>query len=81
MLKNEYIALKNTDINKWTYAQCVEADKLIKKCTIRRFEEQLRNHCFPKTIVDYLMLMVEVHFGSVETDQLLITMKAYPDWM
>ncbi len=81
MTKEEYLALKDVPIKDWSYVQCTEADALIKVMATQQFAETITAMNLPKILQDYIILMVRIHFGSVETDDLLTTLKCYPDWM
>lgn len=58
---------------------CRKADEWIKVYACKVFLGKTKN--YPKPIRDYLVTMVRCHFGSVETDELLIELGCYPEWM
>jgi hypothetical protein len=81
MTKEQYMALKNVQLKDWTYEQCQQADALIKVMATTKFTEIVESWNLPKSAQEYLIMMVRLHFGSVETDGLLTALNCYPDWM
>ncbi len=83
MTKEEYLALKDVPIRKWSYEQCLAADRLIKDETLKAAEANLLTlmPTAPKFIHEYMSMMLDLHYGSIETDECLMTLKTYPTWM
>lgn len=82
MDKEEYIQWKATrgdNAAEWNRETCYKADQLIQRTALENFNRYTRQ--FDKPVQEYLNSMVRVHFGSIETDHLLIALKCYPDWM
>ena len=86
MTKREYLRWKNTGfrhVTDTTFAQqwvrANEADQLIKRETLKILEDKLSY--IPGTMRKWILTMASVHFGSVETDEMLTKLKCYPDWM
>lgn len=84
MTKQQYLKWleKRGDAGTWDLADCRAADALIKRETLKRLDELLLERAkVPTTLAEYIKLMVDIHFGSMETDNLLMTYKLYPEWM
>lgn len=82
MRKAEYIKWKETrgeDTAEWDRNKCRAADELVKRTALACLQLRLKGQ--PKVIRDYVILMARCHFGSVETDNFLQEMRAYPDWI
>ena len=61
-----------------THTECAQADRWIKDYALERFEEETK--AIPQPLRDYIKPMVRLHYGTIETDQLLTALKCYPDW-
>jgi hypothetical protein len=72
---------KNVPFDQWTVAQCIEADRLIKDATISRLKVILADYPIPHEFKKWAVQVAQFHFGSVETDEMLMKFGAYPDWM
>lgn len=83
MNKAEFLELKNLDINKLSFREASAMDKFMKETALRNAEIILKRDypTLSDKLMDYLMQTLNVDFGSVETDELLMHLKAYPDWM
>jgi AAA+ superfamily predicted ATPase len=81
MTKEEYQALKRKPVKDWTHEECVRADLLVKDATINKLKIILEDMEMPHVFKNWAILVVKFHFGSAETDAMLITLGAYPDWM
>ena len=82
MTKNEYIVWTETrSLNpaEWDRKACIEADLLIKQEALKELARQMAS--YPNSIKNYVNLMARCHYGSVETDQFLLELNCYPDWM
>jgi len=83
MTKEEYQALEGVEISKWTHKQCVEADRLIKMEALKKAEVIIKalHPTMDDEMSQFLNEMLKYHFGSVECDNLLMHLNAYPEWM
>ena len=83
MTKREYIDwVRTRDKNpaKWNFRTCVEADALIKRQTIINLGRILKAYKIPNVLKSYIATCAIAYFGSVETDDMLMALKAYPKW-
>jgi hypothetical protein len=83
MTKDEYVKIKKLPLEKWTLSECHEADALIKREALAKAKIAIKasNPAMEDKLFDYINMMLDLHFGSVETDEMLIGLKAYPDWL
>lgn len=83
MDKAEFLELKNLDINEISLREASAMDKFIKETALRNAEIILKRDypTLSDKLMDYLIQSLNVDFGSVEVDELLIHLKAYPDWL
>lgn len=84
MEKHQYLAWLATRSEPGTRdrEKCEQADALIKRETLAN----LHRYLILKGIVgdatrEYVEMIVSANFGSVETDDFLMKIKAYPEWM
>lgn len=82
MTKEEYLKWLETrgEPGTWNITDCRAADKLIKTETLECFRKKVKPQV-PEVLWPYIELMVDVHFGSMETDNLFLAFDAYPKWM
>jgi len=83
MNRQEFEELKNKGVDKIPYRKVWEMNRFIKETTLKNAEVILKRD-YPTLsgkLIDYLMLMLNINFSSVETDDLLMHLKAYSGWM
>lgn len=68
-------------IGDWALSDCIAADRCVREHTLTNARRILRDRIRTPMIRQYLELMLETHFGSVETDDLLRHLGAYPEWI
>lgn len=81
MTIEKYKKLKEVDIRNWTHEECAEADRLIRKETLIKANKVIDKFQTPEIVKEYIKLMVSCHFGSGETDELLMSLDCYPEWI
>jgi hypothetical protein len=83
MTKEEYLKWLETrgEAGTWDLRKCREADALIKRETLQKADSILRQHVKHAAIRQFTFDMLRYNFGTGEVDQLLMELKAYPDWM
>lgn len=82
MTKDEYIKWKaeRGDPGTWDHSICVVADKLIKDTTLVTANKWI-DEKIPLEARELLKLLISARFGSVEIDEFLVAINAYPEWM
>jgi hypothetical protein len=70
---------KAKDLSGYTHEELRLADEWIKRWALRALDARM--HGVPKIIREYAMLMARCHYGSMETDALLMALKCYPEWI
>lgn len=68
-------------LGKYTPAQCRMADQWIADYALRQLKVRMTGMLLNRFIYDYMVMMVQNHMGSDETDGLLQELKCYPEWM
>lgn len=83
MTKAEYIAWKAArgEAGTWDITQCQDADNLIRRETLAKFDEWAARNVPHAAVRQYLQNCARVHFGCAETDNMLTSLGLYPDWM
>ena len=84
MTKDEYInwiKTRSEDPAEWELGKCHQADKHIKIETLKSFRVYLEEKDLPQSLLEWSLLMADVHFGSAETDYLMCDLNCYPDYM
>jgi hypothetical protein len=83
MERQEYEGFKVMDISKLTIHQCIEMDSLVKAETLSRAEVILKEKypTMDDITMGYMNQMLKFHYGSVETDEMLKHLGAYPEWV
>lgn len=79
MTREQYIAWKASCGDDASHADCAAADHHIKVTTMANLKTIVRD--LPKPQREYILLMARATFGSVETDEFLTAIKAYPDYI
>jgi hypothetical protein len=69
------------DVSAFSHEECAEADRWIKDFALRQLDFYLRSNHVPYTTSQYLKKMALYTYGSVETDQFLWKIGAYPHWL
>lgn len=80
--KEQYLTWLQTrgEPGTWNMSDCTAADELIRSTALANANHWIDLNV--KTPADNLLkTFLSVHFGSVETDEFLQQIKAYPDWM
>ncbi len=78
----QYIHWKNTrgeDTCKWKREFCIAADALVKTHALINARAYLS--AIDKPAAELIECVVSAHFGSVEIDNFLMAIKAYPEWV
>jgi hypothetical protein len=65
----------------WDIDDCKEADKHIRVIAVKNLMEILKDYKLPKYFKYWVYLMASFTMESVETDNLLIILRCYPDYM
>ena len=79
MTKEEYLYIKDLPFYLVSLEQIREAEKLIKETTLARAKEIVDTCCQIPALASFLNLMLREHYGTVEVDELLMSIRAYPD--
>jgi hypothetical protein len=58
-----------------------QVDTWIKATTLRNLRNELIAQGCTETLREYVVLISEHRFGSIETDQFLHNLNCYPEWM
>jgi hypothetical protein len=64
-----------------SWQDCKDADRWIKAYALEKFEKGLMQYGLPNTLREYLLTCASLHFGSVETDNMLMSLDCYPEWL
>jgi hypothetical protein len=64
-----------------THDQAVECDKFVRQYTLHKLKGKVNAMRAPVVAKDFLVDMVNFHYGSVEVDQLLVRLDCYPPWI
>lgn len=82
MNKHEYLewVASRGPVGTWTHAKCQAADELIKNEAMRGCRLYLHK-IGDAAVRNYVTMMVRSTYGSAETDQFLMEIKAYPEWL
>lgn len=67
------------DLSPYSHKELQLADAWVKEYAIKALEAQVSD--MPKALRDYILLMVRVNYGSMETDHFLSEMNCYPSWV
>lgn len=67
------------DLQRFTREELRAADQWIKDYALAELAKELS--ATSSKIRDYVMLMARCHYGSMETDALLASLRCYPAWM
>jgi len=70
-----------TDLSGYTHDELREADLFVKNYALDRLREVLDTFVMPKLAREYIVLMASANYGSVETDDFLMSLDCYPDWL
>lgn len=83
MSKQQYLAWLRTrgEPGTWDLNKCRAADALIKREAVRAAERKLKACISNHDVWLFTMSMIISHFGSVEVDDLMMKLDAYPEWM
>ena len=82
MTKDQYIHWKKTrgPVNTWDIKDCWAADKLIKHTALDAARVWIKANVH-ELVAPLFMTFLSVNFGSVDVDDFLQSINAYPDWM
>lgn len=82
MTKDEYIHWKETrdPEGRWKMEDCLAADQLIKTTALENANKWCEEY-IREPALSLFKTFISVHFGSVEVDNFLQQIKAYPDWL
>ena len=69
------------DLSVYTRDELREADLFVKVHALVRLREVLDTFVMPELAKEYITLMASANYGSVETDQFLMSLDCYPDWL
>lgn len=84
MTKDQYLTwlqVRPADPADWSAQDCREADQLIREVALDNLQKVLKRSLVSKDLIQFVELMVDVHFGAAEVDDLLMALKCYPDWL
>lgn len=82
--KEQYLAwLKKrpSEPAEWSIDDCHKADRLIEREAMAALRTQIALHVRTPALRQFVEFMAQAHFGSVEVDELLMSLECYPDWM
>lgn len=68
-----------TDLSGVSQDECRECDQWIKRYALDKLATAIKD--YPEHMRKYITICAKVHFGSIETDELLTALDCYPDWM
>ncbi len=79
--KEEYLNWLKTrgEIDNWKHEDCYAADAHIKQVALDNLEQKLSEQ--PEALRDFVMIYADVGYGSVETDEFLMKLECYPDYV
>lgn len=72
---------KSPDLSQYTHDELQRADLFIKNYALTKLAQKMTNLNVPKELGIYISLMACAHYGSMETDNLLMTNQCYPEWL
>lgn len=84
MTPNEYIkwiASRPANPADWNYTDCKAADACIKKATLENLSAYLKKQGIDGSLSSWIIDLASFHFGSMETDHMLMALNLYPEWM
>lgn len=81
MTKEQYIALHEKPIKDWTTQECIDSDNHIKCAALEAFQAHLNSWMLPTVVKEWMALFVRANYGCCETDDLLIALNCYPEYM
>lgn len=82
--KAREIFLKTRDsdsFNKHPIEELRECDRYIREYALTQFNRHLNNIGTTSAMRNFIYTMVRCHYGSVEVDELLVSLSCYPTWM
>ena len=71
----------STELSKYSYDELHSADEWVKSFALAKLADYLKQEQVPVTLREYILLMSRCHYGSVETDELLLSLSCYPEWI
>ena len=83
MTKAEYLKIKRRKggFTTCSYRESLEADALVKQEALRSLHRTIGEYDLPKPIAEWMMIVASSTYGTVETDEMLTAIKAYPKWI
>ncbi len=71
----------STDLSKYPHEELQKADVWVKNYALAKLQLQLTQLNTRVDIKNYIALMARAHYGSMETDEFLMSLHCYPTWM
>jgi hypothetical protein len=62
-------------------SDCRKADVFLKKETLKKAKKAIKEKVKDKNLCKWIFIYLDFGFGSGETDELLMSLKAYPGWV
>ena len=69
------------DLSQYSYEELAKADAWVKNYALAKLQLRLTEQGAKKELRNYVALMARSTFGSIETDELLVSMNCYPTWL
>lgn len=70
-----------TSLKGYTHTELRQADLWTRDYALTRLEQHLKDAGVTVAMKEYVILMAGCHYGSIETDGLLIAHQCYPEWL
>lgn len=68
------------DLDKYTFAQLHLADQWVKDYALEQLKIKLKRKKMGTLRIDFIMMMVRLHYGAVEITNYLTAEGCYPEW-
>lgn len=74
-----WLKTRDADPTNWDRNTCYAVDSFVRDFALKNFERKVKSlKLQPKGLTTFITSCVRAHYGSVETDEMLIAMDCYP---